>query len=62
VGKPFADPSVQVAHVVKRAVDHFKEHMLEAVSKKTAALERRINKFKLFALKSMKHLQGLIDE
>jgi hypothetical protein len=62
IEKPTADPVVQVAREVKKVVEPFKEQMLEAVSQKTAALETRINKIKSFALKSTKHLQGLIDD
>jgi hypothetical protein len=46
---------------VRRAMDPVKDQLLEAVSKKTAALETRINKIKMFALNSSKHLQQVIE-
>ena len=56
------DASKTVAREVGRVLQPFRDQMLEAVAKKTAALEIRINKIKAFALKSTKHLQQCIDD
>jgi hypothetical protein len=47
---------------VTQVVAPVRAEILEAISKKTATLEIRLNKIKAFALKSTKHLQQRIDE
>jgi hypothetical protein len=53
------DPASDIAIEVRRAMRPCQELILEVVSKKTAALEIRLNKIKQFALK---HLQCTTDE
>jgi hypothetical protein len=60
--KPHADPTELVSLEVKRALGPLKTQLIEASSKRTSALEARINKIKAFALKSTKHLQQAIDD
>jgi hypothetical protein len=62
IGKPHADPADLVSLEVKRSLGPMKVQIMEASTKKTTALEVRINKIKAFALKTMQHLQQSIDE
>jgi hypothetical protein len=55
-------PPEKLAKEVKRAMDPLKEQLLEAVSRKMASLEMQINKIKMFALDSTKHLQKCIND
>jgi hypothetical protein len=62
LAKSMSDPKLLVKVEVGRVMDPFKDQLLGAVSKKTSALDGRINKIKTFVLKTAKHLQECIDE
>jgi hypothetical protein len=57
-----SSPTEFLRNEVNRALAPLKEQLLEAVARKTAALEGRVNKIKTFALNSVKHLQKRLDE
>jgi hypothetical protein len=57
-----SSPSEFFVKEFSRAIGPLKEQLLEAVARKTAALESRINKIKTFALSSAKHLQDCLKE
>jgi hypothetical protein len=56
------DPKVTAKVEVGLIIGPFRDQLLDAVGKKTSALDGRINKIKAFLLKSTKHLQDCIDE
>jgi hypothetical protein len=55
-------PTEKLLKMVNGAVEPLRDHLLEALAKKTAAMETRINKIKTFALNSAKHLQQCLNE
>jgi hypothetical protein len=54
-------PPVDVGKEIAKAIGPFKENVGEAMAERTVALEERINKVKLFVVRSTKRMNEKID-